>query len=25
LAIFYLMFQTKKSVNTEDYEGGKEL
>lgn len=25
LAIFYLMFQTKQSVNTEDYDGGKEL
>lgn len=24
LAIFYLMFKTKQSVNTEDYEGGKE-
>lgn len=24
LAIFYLMFKTKRSVNTEDYEGGKE-
>ena len=25
LAIFYLMFQAKQSVNTEDYNGGKEL
>lgn len=24
LAIFYLMFRTKQSVNTEDYDGGKE-
>jgi len=24
LAIFYLMFQSKQSVNTEDYNGGKE-
>lgn len=24
LAIFYLMFRAKQSVNTEDYEGGKE-
>lgn len=24
LAIFYLMFKTKQSVNTEDYHGGKE-
>lgn len=24
LAIFYLMFRTKHSVNTEDYHGGKE-
>ncbi len=24
LAIFYLMFRTKQSVNTEDYHGGKE-
>lgn len=24
LAIFYLMFRAKQSVNTEDYDGGKE-